>query len=72
MNSPVGGTPSLTWPSLCSLYTACGLQVKSVDGYQGREKDMIVFSAVRSNPEGQVSWNGGLNFSFLKALGDAM
>jgi hypothetical protein len=30
------------------------IEVKTVDGYQGREKEAIVFSAVRSNVQGQV------------------
>ncbi len=34
---------------------ANGIEIKSVDGYQGREKDVIVLSAVRSNTQGQVS-----------------
>ncbi len=32
-----------------------GVEIKSVDGYQGREKHVIVLSAVRSNTQGQVS-----------------
>ena len=33
-----------------------GLEIDSVDGFQGREKEAVVFSLVRSNPEGEIGF----------------
>ncbi len=32
------------------------LNINSVDGYQGREKEVIIFTAVRSNSRGDVGF----------------
>jgi ATP-dependent RNA/DNA helicase IGHMBP2 len=33
-----------------------GLEIDSVDGFQGREKEAVVISFVRSNPEGEIGF----------------
>lgn len=41
---------------LRELLEVPGLEIDSVDGFQGREKEAVVFSMVRSNPEGDVGF----------------
>jgi superfamily I DNA and/or RNA helicase len=41
---------------LRDLLTVPGLEIDSVDGFQGREKEAVVYSLVRSNPEGDIGF----------------
>lgn len=42
----------------------CPIDVNTVDGFQGREKDLVIFSAVRAQVAGKVS-NKKTNVGFL-------
>jgi superfamily I DNA and/or RNA helicase len=53
--TPYAGQSARLQAELASLVDR-GLEVDSVDGFQGREKEAIVFSAVRSNVDGQVGF----------------
>jgi superfamily I DNA and/or RNA helicase len=36
------------------------LEIDSVDGFQGREKEAVVISLVRSNPQGEIGFLGDI------------
>ncbi|RLF67092.1 MAG: IGHMBP2 family helicase [Thermoplasmata archaeon] len=41
---------------LRSLLRVKGLEINTVDGFQGREKEVVVLSLVRSNPQGEIGF----------------
>jgi hypothetical protein len=41
---------------LRELLKGTGVEIDSVDGFQGREKEAVVISFVRSNPEGEIGF----------------
>lgn len=53
--TPYAAQSALLGAQLSDL-VAEGLEVDSVDGFQGREKEAIVLSAVRSNPNAEVGF----------------
>jgi predicted DNA helicase len=53
--TPYAGQSARLQAELAALVDA-GLEVDSVDGFQGREKEAIVFSAVRSNASAEVGF----------------
>jgi len=42
--------------SLLAVERAAGLEIATVDGFQGREKEAIVLDTVRSNPDGELGF----------------
>lgn len=50
--TPYSGQRKHLQESLVSHESLRSVEVDSVDSFQGREKDVIIFSCVRSNPRG--------------------
>lgn len=43
-------------PSLAENTNSTSIEIRSVDAFQGRERDVILFSAVRSNRDGRIGF----------------
>jgi superfamily I DNA and/or RNA helicase len=54
--TPYRGQKELIQKLIASEEQFDGVEVNTVDGYQGREKEMIVFSSVRANEDGKVGF----------------
>ena len=54
--TPYRGQKELIQKLIASDNQFDGIEVNTVDGYQGREKEMIVFSSVRANEDGKVGF----------------
>lgn len=54
--SPYSGQVKLLRDELLRKSTSANIEINTVDGFQGREKDIIIISAVRSNREGKVGF----------------